>query len=384
MTKKVVGIRFKKAGKIYYFDPLDLKLSQYDHVVVETVQGVEYGEVALPPREIDEAMFSNPVKPVVRKATPRDDEDYAMLKDKEKQARSVFEEKVKFHKLDMKLINVEYTFDKKKAIFYFTAEGRVDFRSLVKDLAAVFRVRIELRQIGVRDEAKIFNTLGVCGRNTCCSQWLGDFTPVSIKMAKEQNMSLNSTKISGICGRLLCCLTYEHDFYKNVTKKMPKVGQMVETPDGVGQVFRLGVLQESVLVRMQVGNDDTEIRTYAMDDVTKSDAPRPTYHQNSRKGDRPSKPDRSREEKPGEDKEKNQGEGSRKESGNGNGNAGSGNNRKPRPQGNKRGNNGNSGNSGKNKNNTGGKNNNNNRRRKNRNNSEKPGGKTPEGSDKKE
>jgi cell fate regulator YaaT (PSP1 superfamily) len=203
MTKKVVGVRFKKAGKIYYFDPQDLELNQYDHVVVETVQGMEYGEVALTPREVDENLFSASIKPVVRKATERDDSDYESLKEKEARARTVFEEKVKAHNLDMKLINVEYTFDKKKAIFYFTAEGRVDFRSLVKDLASIFRVRIELRQIGVRDEAKIFNTLGVCGRNTCCSQWLGDFTPVSIKMAKEQSLSLNATKISGICGA--CC-----------------------------------------------------------------------------------------------------------------------------------------------------------------------------------
>jgi cell fate regulator YaaT (PSP1 superfamily) len=276
MTKKVVGVRFKKAGKIYYFDPQDLELNQYDHVVVETVQGMEYGEVALTPREVDENLFSASIKPVVRKATERDDSDYESLKEKEARARTVFEEKVKAHNLDMKLINVEYTFDKKKAIFYFTAEGRVDFRSLVKDLASIFRVRIELRQIGVRDEAKIFNTLGVCGRNTCCSQWLGDFTPVSIKMAKEQSLSLNATKISGICGRLLCCLTYEHEFYKDVMKKMPKVGQMVNTPDGVGQVYRLGVLQESVAVRMQLKDDETEIRNYPMEEVTRAEGvPRP-------------------------------------------------------------------------------------------------------------
>ncbi len=306
MTKKVVGIRFKKAGKIYYFDPMNYKMEQYDHVVVETVQGMEYGEVALPPRTIDEGSFSGTIKPVLRKATPEDEADYARLKEKEKAARTVFEEKVALHRLNMKLINVEYTFDKKKAIFYFTADGRVDFRNLVKDLAAVFRVRIELRQIGVRDEAKIFNTLGVCGRSTCCSQWLGDFTPVSIKMAKEQNMSLNSTKISGICGRLLCCLTYEHEFYKDVTKRMPKVGQMVETPDGIGQVFRLGVLQESVMVRMQIKDNETEIRIYPMDEVKKTDqSQRPPQRNDRNTGDK-------REGTPGDKKGNNRGPQNRK------------------------------------------------------------------------
>lgn len=269
MMKTVAGVRFKKAGKIYYFDAIGLPLHQYDHVVVETVQGVEYGEVALAPREIDDAEFKNPIKPILRAATKEDEQNYASLREKEEKARGIFEEKVKEHHLDMKLIRVEYTFDNKKAIFYFTADGRVDFRKLVKDLASIFRLRIELRQIGVRDEAKLFGTLGVCGWNTCCSQWLGDFTPVSIKMAKEQGLSLNSTKISGICGRLLCCLTYEDDFYRKITKKMPRIGNWVTTPDGEGQVYRLNVLDEKVVVRVHNG-EETEIRSYDVDEVVKS------------------------------------------------------------------------------------------------------------------
>lgn len=271
MAKTVVGIRFKKVGKIYYFDPKGLELEQYDHVIVETVRGMEYGEVALAPREIDDTSFTSPIKPVLRKATDKDEADFKMLKRKEVEARDVFIAKAKEHQLDMKLIDVEYTFDKKKAIFYFTAEGRVDFRELVKDLASVFKVRIELRQIGVRDEAKLFCGLGVCGRTTCCSQWLGDFTPVSIKMAKEQNLSLNSTKISGICGRLLCCLTYEAEFYEEITKKMPKVGKTVVTPDGEGEVFKLNVLEESVSVKIMTDAGEPEVRQYPLEAIHKKE-----------------------------------------------------------------------------------------------------------------
>ena len=269
MSKSVVGVRFKKVGKIYYFDPLDLELAQYDPVIVETVRGVEYGEVALPPREIADDEITAPIKPVLRKATDKDTADFNRLKQKEIEAKSVFIKKVKSRGLEMKLIDVEYTFDKKKAIFYFTADGRVDFRDLVKDLASVFKVRIELRQIGVRDEAKVFKGLGVCGRTTCCAQWLGDFTPVSIKMAKEQNLSLNSTKISGICGRLLCCLTYEQEFYEEVTRKMPKVGQTVITPDGEGEVFKLSILEESVQVKIASDNDETEVKKYSLEEIQK-------------------------------------------------------------------------------------------------------------------
>jgi len=267
MGKSVVGVRFKKVGKIYYFDPLNIEFAQFEPVIVETVRGIEYGEIALTAREVDDNEIVAPVKPVIRKATEKDTLEYEKLKKNELDARDVFIAKAKKHKLEMKLIDVEYTFDQKKAIFYFTAEGRVDFRELVKDLASIFKVRIELRQIGVRDEAKIFKGLGVCGRTTCCAQWLGDFTPVSIKMAKEQNLSLNSTKISGICGRLLCCLTYEQEFYEEVSKKLPKVGQKVITADGEGEVFKLSILEETVFVKIQVNKDETEVKKYLLEEI---------------------------------------------------------------------------------------------------------------------
>ncbi|MBC3804845.1 stage 0 sporulation protein [Acetobacterium fimetarium] len=267
MGKSVVGVRFKKVGKIYYFDPLNIEFAQFEPVIVETVRGIEYGEIALTARDVDDNEIVAPVKPVIRKATEKDTLEYEKLKKNELDARDVFIAKAKKHKLEMKLIDVEYTFDQKKAIFYFTAEGRVDFRELVKDLASIFKVRIELRQIGVRDEAKIFKGLGVCGRTTCCAQWLGDFTPVSIKMAKEQNLSLNSTKISGICGRLLCCLTYEQEFYEEVSKKLPKVGQKVITADGEGEVFKLSILEETVFVKIQVNKDETEVKKYLLEEI---------------------------------------------------------------------------------------------------------------------
>ena len=267
MGKSVVGVRFKKVGKIYYFDPLNIEFAQFEPVIVETVRGIEYGEIALTARDVDDNEIVAPVKPVIRKATEKDTLEYEKLKKNELDARDVFIAKAKKHKLEMKLIDVEYTFDQKKAIFYFTAEGRVDFRELVKDLASIFKVRIELRQIGVRDEAKIFKGLGVCGRTTCCAQWLGDFTPVSIKMAKEQNLSLNSTKISGICGRLLCCLTYEQEFYEAVSKKLPKVGQKVITADGEGEVFKLSILEETVFVKIQVNKDETEVKKYLLEEI---------------------------------------------------------------------------------------------------------------------
>ena len=267
MGKSVVGVRFKKVGKIYYFDPLDIEFEQFDPIIVETVRGIEYGEIALTARDVDEAEMVAPVKPVIRKATETDTIEFNKLKQNEQDAKAIFIAKAKKHKLEMKLIDVEYTFDQKKAIFYFTAEGRVDFRELVKDLASIFKVRIELRQIGVRDEAKLFKGLGVCGRTTCCAQWLGDFTPVSIKMAKEQNLSLNSTKISGICGRLLCCLTYEQEFYEDVSKKLPKVGQKVITADGEGEVFKLSILEETVFVKIQVNKDETEVKKYLLEEI---------------------------------------------------------------------------------------------------------------------
>src|SRR5665647_1573266 len=264
MGKSVVGVRFKKVGKIYYFDPMEFELKQFDPVIVETVRGIEYGEIALEAREVGEEEIVAPVKPVIRKATEKDTKDFEKLKSRESEAKEIFIAKAQKHKLEMKLIDVEYTFDHKKAIFYFTAEGRIDFRELVKDLASIFEVRIELRQIGVRDEAKLFKGLGVCGRTTCCAQWLGEFTPVSIKMAKEQNLSLNSTKISGICGRLLCCLTYEQEFYEEVSKKLPKVGQRVITADGEGEVFKLSILEETVFVKIQINKDETEVMKYKL------------------------------------------------------------------------------------------------------------------------
>lgn len=267
MGTSVVGVRFKKVGKIYYFDPMEFELKQFDPVIVETVRGIEYGEIALEAREVGEEEIVAPVKPVIRKATEKDTQDFEKLKSRESEAKEIFIAKAQKHKLEMKLIDVEYTFDHKKAIFYFTAEGRVDFRELVKDLASIFKVRIELRQIGVRDEAKLFKGLGVCGRTTCCAQWLGEFTPVSIKMAKEQNLSLNSTKISGICGRLLCCLTYEQEFYEEVSKKLPKVGQRVMTADGEGEVFKLSILEETVFVKIQINKDETEVMKYKLEEI---------------------------------------------------------------------------------------------------------------------
>jgi cell fate regulator YaaT (PSP1 superfamily) len=267
MGKQVVGVRFKKVGKIYYFDPKESELKQYEHVIVETVRGIEYGQIVLEKREVSDDEIVAPIKPVIRKATEKDTKDYEKLKIKSLDAKDIFIKKAKKHHLEMKLIDVEYTFDNKKAIFYFTAEGRVDFRELVKDLASIFKVRIELRQIGVRDEAKIFKGLGVCGRTTCCAQWLGDFTPVSIKMAKEQNLSLNSTKISGICGRLLCCLTYEQEFYEEVSKKLPKIGQRVITEDGEGAVVKQSILEEVVFVKININKDETEVKKYKLEDI---------------------------------------------------------------------------------------------------------------------
>jgi cell fate regulator YaaT (PSP1 superfamily) len=270
MKIKIVGVRFRPAGKIYYFKTNDLEIAEHAHVIVETAQGIEYGEVVLGPREIEKSTFKHALKPVKRIATKKDEQTHTELRQKEKEARQVFEERAAFHHLDMHLVDVEFTFDHRKAIFYFTADGRLDFRQLVRDLASAFHLRIELRQIGVRDETKMFNTLGICGRETCCSSWMGEFRPVSIKMAKEQGLSLNSTKISGVCGRLLCCLTYEDPFYHEVTRKMPKIGNWVTTPDGEGQVYRLNVLEEKVVVKMQTEDDEMEIKTFDVNDVVKS------------------------------------------------------------------------------------------------------------------
>ena len=234
---KVVGVRFKKAGKIYYFDPADMNIQKDTYVVVETARGIEFGECVIGIKEINENDIVSPLKSVLRIATNEDIEKHFINKDKEKDAFDICLKKIQEHGLTMKLIDVEYTFDNNKVIFYFTADGRVDFRDLVKDLATIFKTRIELRQIGVRDEAKMLGGLGPCGRPMCCSSFLGDFASVSIKMAKEQNLSLNPTKISGICGRLMCCLNYEQSTYEDIRKRMTKVGSIVKTSEGTGEVF---------------------------------------------------------------------------------------------------------------------------------------------------
>ncbi len=248
----VVGVRFKKAGKIYYFDPDHLDIQKEDNVIVETARGIEFGHVVIAKRDVTEEEIVSPLKKVLRIATSEDVQSHLENKEKNCETFRICEEKILAHGLDMKLIDVEYTFDNNKVIFYFTADGRIDFRELVKDLAAVFKTRIELRQIGVRDEAKMVNGIGPCGIGLCCANWLGDFAPVSIKMAKDQNLSLNPTKISGICGRLMCCLKYEHDTYQVLRKGMPNRGDRVLTEDGPAVVFDTNILLESVKVRLIV------------------------------------------------------------------------------------------------------------------------------------
>lgn len=264
----VIGVRFKKAGKIYYFNPGDLDIKSDNYVVVETARGIEFGKCVIGKRDISEEDIISPLKDVIRKATEEDIEKNRENKAKEEDAFSICLEKIQKHNLDMKLIDVEYTFDNNKVIFYFTADGRVDFRELVKDLASVFRTRIELRQIGVRDEAKMKGGLGPCGRPLCCSSFLGEFAPVSIKMAKEQNLSLNPTKISGICGRLMCCLNYEQETYEETRKKLPKVGSIVKTIDGEGEVISNSVIKESVKVKIKVKDSEDELRDYKIDTIT--------------------------------------------------------------------------------------------------------------------
>jgi len=264
----VVGIRFKKAGKIYYFDPSDLDIKKDDNVIVETARGIEFGECVIGPKQIKEEQIISPLKVVLRKADEVDIKKHEENISKEKEAFDICTEKIEGHKLVMKLIDVEYTFDNNKVIFYFTADGRVDFRDLVKDLAAVFRTRIELRQIGVRDEAKMIGGLGPCGRPMCCSTFLGDFAPVSIKMAKEQNLSLNPTKISGICGRLMCCLNYEQETYEGIRKRLPKVTSIVETPYGRGEVVGNSVVKEMVKVKIKSKEGEESIIQVPIDEVT--------------------------------------------------------------------------------------------------------------------
>lgn len=246
----VIGVRFKKAGKIYYFDPVEHPVVKDEHVIVETARGIEYGKVVVGQKQVGESDVVLPLKKVIRIAN---EADAAVVEENRAAAKQAFQtclEKIKTHQLRMKLVDVEFTFDRNKIIFYFTAEGRVDFRELVKDLASVFRTRIELRQIGVRDEAKMLGGIGPCGRVLCCSSWLGDFEPVSIKMAKDQNLSLNPTKISGLCGRLMCCLKYEHDNYESAREEMPAVGKIVITSLGEGKVTGINASDRTVYVQL--------------------------------------------------------------------------------------------------------------------------------------
>ena len=263
---KVVGVRFKKAGKIYYFDPADMNIQKDTYVVVETARGIEFGECVIGIKEINENDIVSPLKSVLRIATNEDIEKHFKNKDKEKDAFDICLKKIQEHGLTMKLIDVEYTFDNNKVIFYFTADGRVDFRDLVKDLATIFKTRIELRQIGVRDEAKMLGGLGPCGRPMCCSSFLGDFASVSIKMAKEQNLSLNPTKISGICGRLMCCLNYEQSTYEDIRKRLPKAGSIVSMGDFKGEVVSNSTVKESVKVKYRRGDEEL-VEEFKIDDI---------------------------------------------------------------------------------------------------------------------
>ena len=265
---KVVGVRFRNVGKIYYFSPKDYEIKTGDHVIVETARGIEYGKVVLAPREVGEEDVVHPLKEVLRVATKDDDEREAQNRVKEREAFKICQKKIREHGLEMKLIDAEYTFDNNKVLFYFTADGRIDFRQLVKDLAAIFKTRIELRQIGVRDETKIRGGIGICGRPLCCSTYLTEFAAVSIKMAKEQNLSLNPTKISGVCGRLMCCLTNEEETYEVLNSQLPSVGDNVTTSDGLtGTVHSLSVLRRLVKVIVNLENDEKEIREYKADDL---------------------------------------------------------------------------------------------------------------------
>lgn len=260
---KVIGVRFRQAGKVYYFSPGKLHIKQGEKVIVETARGVEFGHVVMGPKEVRDEDITQPLKSVMRIATDEDKRNEEKNREKEKEAFDICLEKIRQHELDMKLINAEYTFDNNKILFYFTADGRIDFRELVKDLAAVFRTRIELRQIGVRDETKIRGGIGICGRPLCCHTYLSEFAPVSIKMAKEQNLSLNPTKISGVCGRLMCCLTNEQETYEALNSKLPAIGDVVTTPEGLkGEVQSVSVLRQLVKVVVTLDDDEKEIREY--------------------------------------------------------------------------------------------------------------------------
>ena len=265
---KVIGVRFCTAGKIYFFSPGGLELKAGDKVIVETARGVEFGSVVTGIKEVPDDQISQPLKPVIRIATQDDVRREAKNREKEKEAFKICQEKIRKHGLEMKLIDAEYTFDNNKVLFYFTADGRIDFRELVKDLASVFRTRIELRQIGVRDETKIRGGIGICGRPLCCHTYLTEFAPVSIKMAKEQNLSLNPTKISGVCGRLMCCLTNEEETYEELNSHLPSIGDYVTTPEKLkGEVQSVNVLRQTVKVIVSLDNDEKEVRDYKVDEL---------------------------------------------------------------------------------------------------------------------
>lgn len=273
----VVGVRFKKAGKIYYFDPDNIDVGLHDFVIVETARGIEFGHVVIGPKKVAEEEIVSPLKKVLRVATAKDFEIHRINLEKAKKAMTICQEKVEEHGLGMKIIDVEYTFDNNKIIFYFTADGRVDFRELVKDLAAIFRTRIELRQIGVRDEAKMIGGLGPCGKPCCCAQFLGEFEPVSIKMAKEQSLSLNPSKISGLCGRLMCCLKFEQEAYEEILGKMPEVGTMAITPVGRGTIIETYTLLETVKVRVRLEDGVEDVVQYHIGDIVITDEIHPDY-----------------------------------------------------------------------------------------------------------
>ena len=264
---KVIGVRFRQAGKIYFFSPGKLEIKTQDRVIVETARGVEFGKVVTGPKEVEDDKITQPLKSVIRIANEEDYKKEEKNREKEKEAFNICLEKIRKHGLEMKLIDAEYTFDNNKVLFYFTADGRIDFRELVKDLAAVFKTRIELRQIGVRDETKILGGIGICGRPLCCHTYLSEFAPVSIKMAKEQNLSLNPTKISGVCGRLMCCLKNEQETYEYLNRKLPGIGDIVTMPDGMkGEVSSVNVLRQLVKVLVDV-NDEKELREYPVEEL---------------------------------------------------------------------------------------------------------------------
>lgn len=272
----IIGVRFRKSGKVYYFDPEKKIIKKGDHVIVETARGIEYGTVVLSPKEVTDDKVVQPLKPVIRIATPEDDAINIENEEKEKEAFRICLEKISKHELDMKLIDSEYTFDRNKLLFYFTADGRIDFRELVKDLASVFRTRIELRQIGVRDETKMVGGIAICGRPLCCHSYLSDFAPVSIKMAKEQNLSLNPSKISGVCGRLMCCLKNEEEAYEYLNSTLPHIGAKVKTIEGYqGEVQSVSVLKQRVKVLVMHDNDEKEVREYPVTELQFENSERP-------------------------------------------------------------------------------------------------------------